>query len=102
MSTTMWDQRARKYDDAHKVLARLNDLMAAGGLLITQTPCLGERGLFFRLLISLAQKVGIAPYIRSLTITELELLVSSSEFHILASEIWDEKNAVQWIVARKI
>ena len=89
-------------DDAPKVLARLNNLMATGGLLITQTPCLGERGWLFRILISLARKVGIAPYIRSLTITELELLVSSSEFDILESEIWDEKNALQWIVARKM
>jgi ubiquinone/menaquinone biosynthesis C-methylase UbiE len=89
-------------DDAPKVLARLNDLMAAGGLLITQTPCLGERGWLFKLLISLAQQVGVAPYIRSLTITELEFLVSSSDFDILESDIWDEKNAVQWIVARKI
>ena len=89
-------------DDAPMVLARLNDLLAAGGVLITQTPCLGERGWFFRLLISLAQKVGVAPYIRSLTITELESLVSNSGFNILKTEILDEKNAVQWIVVRKI
>ena len=31
-----------------------------------------------------------------------EFLVSNSDFDILESEIWDEKNAVQWIVARKI
>ncbi len=34
-------------DDAPKALARLNDLMVAGGLLITQTPCLGERAKTF-------------------------------------------------------
>jgi 2-polyprenyl-3-methyl-5-hydroxy-6-metoxy-1,4-benzoquinol methylase len=89
-------------DDAPKVLARLNDLITAGGVLITQTPCLGERGWVFRLLISLAQKVGFAPYIRSFTTTELESLVSSGGFEILKTEIWDEKNAIQWIVARKI
>ncbi len=89
-------------DDAQKVLAQLNDLMAPGGLLITQTPCLGERGWFFRSLIGLAQKMGVAPYIRSMTITELESLVSGSAFEILETKIWDEKNAIQWIVARKI
>ena len=89
-------------DDAPKALARLNDLMVAGGLLITQTPCLGERGWFFRSLIGLAQKMGVAPYIRSLTITELESLLSGSDFEILESKIWDEKNAIQWIVARKM
>jgi len=89
-------------DDAAKALVRLNGLMAAGGLLITQTPCLGDRGWFFRSLIGLAQKTRVAPYIRSMTVTELELLVSGSDFEILETKIWDEKNAIQWIVARKI
>ncbi len=88
-------------DDAPKVLARLNDLLPTGGLLISQTPCLGERSWFFRSLISLVQKLGLAPTIRSLTIGELESLVSNSNFEIFETKIWDEKNAVQWIVARK-
>jgi len=88
-------------EDAPKVLDQLNDLLQSGGLLISQTPCLGERSWIFKFLISLAQKVGIAPLILSLTITELESLVSSSNFEIFETKIWDEKNAVQWIVARK-
>ena len=89
-------------DDAPKVLARLNDLLAAGGLLISQTPCLGERSWFFGSFVSLLQKLGIAPPILSLTIAELESLVSSSDFKISETKIWDEKMALQWIVARKM
>jgi len=89
-------------DDAPKVLSRLNDLLAPGGLLISQTPCLGERGRFFKLMISLVQKLGLAPTIRSLRIPELESLVSSNNFEIFETKVWDEKFAVQWIVARKI
>ena len=89
-------------DDIPKVLARLNDLLPPGGLLISQTPCLGERGWFFRCLISFVQKLGIAPPILSLTIAELESLVSSSNFEIFETKMWDEKDAIQWIVARKI
>jgi 2-polyprenyl-3-methyl-5-hydroxy-6-metoxy-1,4-benzoquinol methylase len=48
-------------DDAPKVLARLNDLLAARGLSISQTPCLGERSWFFRSLISFAKKLRLAP-----------------------------------------
>ena len=88
-------------DDVPSVLARLRDLLASGGLLISQTPCLGERNWFLRLLIGLAQKVGVAPPIRSLTFAELESLVSGSGFEIVEATIWDEKSAVQWIVARK-
>ncbi len=88
-------------DDIPKVLARLNDLLAPGGLLVSQTPCLGERSWFFRFLIDLAQKWGFAPPIRSLTIAELESLVSSGGFEILETRVWDAKDAVHRIVARK-
>ena len=89
-------------DDVPQVLARLNDLLSLGGLLISQTPCLGERSWVLRSLISLAQKSGLAPTILSLTIAELESFVSSSNFEISETKIWDEKDAIQWVVARKI
>jgi len=89
-------------DDVPQVLARLNDLLPTGGLLISTTPCLGERNWLFRSLIGLAQNLGLAPTILGLTVADLESLVSRSSFEILETKIWDEKNAVQWIVARKI
>ena len=88
--------------DAPKVLARLHDLLPTGGLLVSQTPCLGERSWLFRSLVGLAQKLGFVPTIRSLSIAQLESLVSNSNFEICETKVWDEKNAVQRIVARKI
>ena len=87
-------------DDIPKVLSRLRDLLPPGGLLISQTPCLGERGWFFRALIGALQKVGVAPVISELKILDLESLVLSSGFDIVETTIWDEKDAIQWIVAR--
>ena len=40
--------------------------------------------------------------IRDLTVANLESLVSSRNFNILETKIWDEKNVVQWILARKV
>ncbi len=88
-------------DDIEKVLTRLNELLAAEGLLISQTPCLGERSVFFRSLIGVAQTLRVAPTIRSLTISGLESSVSSSGFEIIETKLWDAKTMVQWIVARK-
>ena len=88
-------------DDVPSVLARLHDLLAPGGLLLSETPCLGEWGWVFRSLIGLAQKAGLAPPILSLTAADLESLVANSNFEIIESTIWDEKNRVHWIVARK-
>ena len=88
-------------DDIPVVLARLHNLLAPGGLMVSQTPCLGERNLLVRALIGLAERLGFAPPIRSLTSVELESLVSSCGFEILENEVWDEKDAVQRVVARK-
>ena len=88
-------------DDPSKALARLNDLLPSGGLLISQTPCLGEIGWLFRNVLGFAGKLGLAPKIHNFTYTELTALVSSNQFEIIDSQIWDEDHAVRWIVARK-
>ncbi len=88
-------------DDIHGVLARLRDVLEPGGLLVSQTPCLGERNWLVRAFLRVAQWTGFAPPIRSMTFAELEAVVSGNGFEILESEVWDEKSAVQRVVARK-
>ena len=88
-------------DDIQGVLVRLHDVLEPGGLLVSQTPCLGERNVFVRALLRVAQWAGFAPPIRSMTFAELESFVSGTGFEILESALWDEKSAVQRVVARK-
>ncbi len=88
-------------DDVAAVLARLHELMEPSGLLISHTPCLSERSWWVRSLVAVAQKLGAAPPIVRLEFTQLESLISSSGFEILESEVWDAKDAVQRIVARR-
>jgi 2-polyprenyl-3-methyl-5-hydroxy-6-metoxy-1,4-benzoquinol methylase len=88
-------------EDPEKVLTRLNELMAQGGYLISMTPCLGERSWLYRNFIQLLQRIGIAPAILSLKADNLELMLTRNKFTILESKIWDKKNYIQWIVARK-
>jgi 2-polyprenyl-3-methyl-5-hydroxy-6-metoxy-1,4-benzoquinol methylase len=88
-------------EDISVVLGRINRLLPMGGLLISQTPCLGERGLLFRLFVNFAQKVKIAPPILSLTVHDLERETVGADFEIAESKEWDPKNAIHWIVARK-
>ena len=83
------------------VLARLRDLLEPGGILISQTPCLRERRWIFRSLVALARTSGMAPPILNLKFGELESLISASGFEIVHSEIWDEEEAIQRVVARK-
>ena len=88
-------------DDIQDVLVRLYDVLEPGGLLVSQTPCLGERNWLIRTLLGLAQRTGFAPPIRSMTFAALESLVSGNGFEILESEVLDEKSAVQRVVARR-
>jgi len=87
--------------DATATLAGLHDLLTPGGLLISETPCLAERGRPVRALVFLLQKLGIAPPLRSFEAHELESLVSSSGFEILETRVWEAESGIQWIVARK-
>lgn len=88
-------------DDTPTVVDRLHELLVPGGLLISETPCLGERSGIMRSLIRLAVAVGFAPMIRELTIADLESLVSGRGFRMLETTTWDQKSAVYRIVARK-
>jgi 2-polyprenyl-3-methyl-5-hydroxy-6-metoxy-1,4-benzoquinol methylase len=88
-------------EDPSKTLARLHELLRPSGLLISQTPCLGERIWSFRIFIGLLQRFGIAPLIHSLTFAHLEALVSGNGFEIIEKKIWDDKTKTQWVVARK-
>ena len=89
-------------DDVSKNLNRLHDLLNDGGLLISETPCLGERGWLVRSLIIFAQKIGIAPPILNLTYKDLESLISGSNFAIIESEVLDAMSKTYWVVAKKI
>lgn len=88
-------------EDVRSVLVRINDLLPAGGLLILETPCLGEKGFLFRSVIVLAQRLNLVPRILRLTVLELEAAIEGAGFDIVKSEAWSRGKAVHWIVARK-
>jgi ubiquinone/menaquinone biosynthesis C-methylase UbiE len=88
-------------EDLPAVLVRINRLLPTGGLLISETPCFGERGLLFKFFVGIAQRVKIVPPILSLTVPELEAEIAGANFDITESKEWDPKNAIHWIVARK-
>ena len=88
-------------EDLPAVLGRINRLLPTGGLLISETLCLGERGRLFKLFVGIAQRVKIAPPILSLTVPELEAAIAGASFDITESKEWNPEKAIHWIVARK-
>ncbi|NIM94509.1 MAG: methyltransferase domain-containing protein [Anaerolineales bacterium] len=89
-------------EDTHIILQRINKLLRPGGILISATPCLGEKNAFIGVFISLLSRIGIFPYLKILKISELEDLIVSGNFQIVVAENIDPGPPSHFIVARKL
>lgn len=87
-------------DDPVRYLQRLLALLSPGGLLISETPCLGRRPWYFRTALKLAGLTPWLPRVRFFTAQTLEALIASQDLEILEAKRLDEIGD-PWIVARK-
>jgi 2-polyprenyl-3-methyl-5-hydroxy-6-metoxy-1,4-benzoquinol methylase len=88
-------------DDVPAQLGRLRDLLVPGGHLITETPCLDDWNVVWRVLIRLAVLVAMVPPIVGLRAAELESMITNAGFEILDSEVYNPKSRLHCILARK-
>ncbi len=88
-------------EDNQKTFQRINDLLKPGGLLISVTPCIGEK-IFLNISLSLLSKIGLVPDIKSFKISELEDLMINGNFEIIKNEILHKGVPQIFIVAKKI
>ncbi|PKL89433.1 MAG: class I SAM-dependent methyltransferase [Ignavibacteriae bacterium HGW-Ignavibacteriae-2] len=93
-------------EDPKKVMTRINELLKPGGLIISVTPCLGEKksllNILLFLLVFLQTKMGIVPYIRFFKISELEDSLTNGNLQILETESLHSTAEQYFIVAKKI
>ena len=90
--------------DLPGTLNRIHALLAADGLFISKTPCLGDMNPVIRLaLLPAMRAIGKAPYVSAFRAAELSQHVSAAGFEILATEshATKGKDARPYIVARK-
>jgi 2-polyprenyl-3-methyl-5-hydroxy-6-metoxy-1,4-benzoquinol methylase len=113
--STLFDEQLRKgsfdvilafyilhlVEDNQKVMQRLNELLKPGGLMISATPCMGEKPILNGL-FSMAGKIGIIPTIRSFKKTELEDSIANGNFEIVETECLHQSSQQYFIVAKKI
>ena len=88
--------------DMERRMARIYDLLPAGGYFISKTAALKGRGLKWALIgavIPLAQMLGKAPYLRKFSAQDLEAAVVAAGFEIVESG--DFAVPARYIVARK-
>jgi 2-polyprenyl-3-methyl-5-hydroxy-6-metoxy-1,4-benzoquinol methylase len=88
-------------EDIQKVMQRMNDLLKPGGLIISATPCMGEKPIL-NSLFSIAGKIGIIPTIRAIKRYELEVSILNENFEIIETECLHQNSQQYFIVAKKI
>lgn len=87
-------------EDPHKVMQRINELLKPGGLIISATPCMGEKKVL-SILLSLVSKIGLIPNVRSFKISELEDSIADGNFEIVETECLHQSGQQYFIVAKK-
>ncbi|MFK7951488.1 MAG: class I SAM-dependent methyltransferase [Ekhidna sp.] len=89
------------------VLKRIESLLEKDGLLITTTACLKEKrtlaGLLSGFIISILKTLKVLPYLKFLSMQELEQEIESCGFKIIETDVLMDTPATEYyIVAKKI
>ena len=88
-------------DDNQKTMQHINDLLKPGGLIISVTPCIGER-IFLNISISLLSFIGKIPKIKSFKANELKESISNRNFEIIENDRMPDGIIEYIIVAKRI
>ncbi len=92
--------------DIDASFAEVHSRLKPGGLFISKTPCLSEPGLGFKFgllkfAIPVMQFIGKAPFVRFLSVQELDAAVAKAGFEIIEFGSFPKKPVSRYIVARK-
>ena len=88
-------------EDTQKVVQRIHELLKPGGLFISLTPCMGEKKLFFGIVLFLMGKIGIVPNAQLLKVSELEDALTNRGFHIVETKNIAKNLPNYFIVSKK-
>jgi ubiquinone/menaquinone biosynthesis C-methylase UbiE len=87
--------------DLEGTLAEVHGLLPEGGLLISKTPCIGEKW-YFRPIIAVMRAIGKPPFVVTLKIADLDRAVAGAGFEIVETGFYPEKSISRFIVARRV
>jgi 2-polyprenyl-3-methyl-5-hydroxy-6-metoxy-1,4-benzoquinol methylase len=88
-------------EDPKKTMQRISELLKPDGLMISVTPCLGEKITFKGILLFLS-KIRLVPYLKSFKITKLMHLIKNAKYTILETDCIGNNFIEYFIIAKKI
>jgi len=88
--------------DLPAALNEAHALLKPGGVFISKTVCLAEKGWHIRMIVSVMRLFRLAPYVNFLKISDLENMVETAGFKIVETGNYPASPPSRFIVARKI
>ena len=88
-------------DDVPGAVRRIHRLLKPDGRFVSKTVCLGEQTRLWQIPLRIARAVGFAPYVRCLTIAELEGIVTGAGFEIIETGLYPPSPPSHFVVARR-
>lgn len=89
-------------EDLPTSIRRVNALLKPDGLFVSKTVCMAGNGAFLRVLIPIMRSLGLAPFVKILTIAELEDFITNAGFEIIETGVYPASPPSRFIVAKKI
>lgn len=86
--------------DLKTALGVIRDVLPDGGLFISKTPALAGKW-YFKPLIKAMQLFGRAPFVRMLSLEELDQMIEAAGFEIVETGLYPPATPSRFIVARK-
>lgn len=86
-------------EDVEAAIARVYELLKPGGIFVSSTVLIGEVKLHWRLLIPIAQRLGLAPYVCRFNKQELVSMLTNAGFSI--DYEWQPGKESVFIIAKK-
>ncbi|MBC08501.1 class I SAM-dependent methyltransferase [Thalassospira sp.] len=89
-------------DEPEDAIATLHSIIQPGGMLISKTPCLGQKLGYLKPLIWVLQKLGKAPRVHFLNYDRLENMIRAAGFEILETGEYPASTGSRFIVAKRV
>jgi len=88
-------------DDPDMAIKRINELLKEGGVFISNTVCLKDKGSMISTMMSIISKMPFLPNVKNFTVAELNGIMEKNGFKIMESMTFEDEHH-PFIIAKKM
>ena len=88
-------------DNPEAAIRRISELLKPGGIFVSSSACMKEKGKLIGVVLGLLSKTGVTPAINKFTISDLETWITNGRFQIIESEKAGQQVTEYFVVAAR-